>query len=157
MIFGDDVDFFIQFDVLFNNNPYPLGPLNIWIDGRAYPGKDPTVTLTVNVYNLVEIFFEEILNHPFKGSNISLDKLNFDAYEIFEKKVNDQDLFYWATEGFWDNGLSLMCEIVGDSLRIFYKQDDEPYREKVIPLEYYKNIMIQLDQWLKDGYPKQNN
>lgn len=150
MIFGDDMDFFIQSDVLIGldqTNGFLYGPLNIWIDGKAYPGKGTIMTLNCEAYNLVQLFFDVTLNWPFKGSNLPIEQIDFDSEEI-----NKENILFWNLGDLWDNGLSLMCEIVGENLRIFYKQDNMPYQEKVIPLEYYKKIMVQLDEWIKSYY-----
>lgn len=150
MIFGDDMDFFIQSDVLIGldqTNGFLYGPLTIWIDGKAYPGKGTTMTLNCEAYNLVQLFFDLTLNWPFKGSNLPIEQIDFDSEEI-----NQENILFWELVELWDNGLSLMCEIVGENLRIFYKQDNMPYQEKVIPLEYYKKIMVQLDEWIKSYY-----
>lgn len=148
MIIGDDTEFFIQFDILIDSskaNGYALGPFNFWIDGVAYPGKGPVITLN-SVLPLFIWSFEKAVKWKFKGSNLPIKELDFD-----DEEINERNTMYWPTVELFDYGLSLQCEIVGENIRLFYKQGNAPYQEKVIPLAYYKNMMDELESWMHEN------
>ena len=146
MIFGDDMDFFIQSDVLLNNG-HPLGPLNFWIDGKAYPGKDAVITLSTEI-PILEEGLEKALKHKFKESNLPLEEIDFDYEELAEENI-----IYWYLMELGDNGLRMRCEIVKDTLRLFYSQNGSPFQVKEIPLNYYKKIIDELSDFLDEIHP----
>ena len=143
MIFGDKMDFFIQLDVLINNG-YLLGPLNFWIDGKAYPGKGAVITFDSEI-TLLEANLEKALNHKFKESNLPLEEIDFDYEELAEENI-----MYWSLVELGDNGLRMRCEIVKDTLRLFYSLNGSPFQVKEMPLEYYKKIIDEMLGFLKE-------
>ena len=146
MIFGDDMDFFIQSDVLLNNG-HPLGPLNFWIDGKAYPGKDAVITLSTEI-PILEEGLEKALKHKFKESNLPLEEIDFDYEELAEENT-----MYWDLVELGDNGLRMRCEIVKDTLRLFYSLNGSPFQVKEMPLEYYKKIIDEMFGFLEEINP----
>lgn len=149
MIIGNNQDFFVQCDVLIGQvetNGYVLGPINFWIDGKAYPGKGQLITLS-SIIPLLSDLLKKTINWKFKESNLPINQINFDKEEI-----ENENILSWYLSELFDFGLSMKCEIVGENIRIFYKCGDDSYKEKVIALSYYKKIIEQLESWLDEQY-----
>ncbi len=144
MIFGDKMDFFIQLDILISSRGFYMGPLNFWIDGKAYPGKGAVITLNSEI-TLLEAILEKALNHKFKESNLPLEEIDFDYEELAEENI-----IYWFLAELGDNGLRMRCEIVKDTLRLFYSLNGSPFQVKEMPLEYYKKIIDEMFGFLKE-------
>ena len=146
MIFGDKMDFFIQLDILINNG-YLLGPLNFWIDGKAYPGKGAVITVSTEI-PMLEEGLEKALNHKFKESNLPIEEIDFDYEELAEENI-----IFWHLMELGDYGLDFRCEIVKDTLRLFYSLNGSPFQVKEVPLEYYKKIIDELGGFLDEIDP----
>lgn len=146
MIVGDNFDFFIQFDILCANDRFRMGPLNLWINGKAYPGKGALITLNNDIWALIDNF-DRALKHNFKQSNLPLSAIDF-----LHEEIHQTNLMYWSTCELWDNGLSLFCEIVGDTLRLFYSLDNSPYDLLEIPLTYFQKIRDELFKILTNEF-----
>ena len=60
---------------------------------------------------------------------------------------------YWSLVELGDNGLRMRCEIVKDTLRLFYSLNGSPFQVKEMPLEYYKKIIDEMFGFLKEMNP----
>ncbi|RPD83086.1 hypothetical protein EGK75_13545 [Neisseria weixii] len=138
MIFGDDINFFIQIDILISNNNYQMGPLNFWIDGKCYPGENALITLNSEVTILKENL-DKIFKRNFPENKLTIDQINFDLEEIHEKNIM---YMYLAELG--DCGLKLRCDMTKNMLRLFYAMKEEPFKVKEIPINYYAKIINEI-------------
>ncbi|EGV38367.1 hypothetical protein l11_05130 [Neisseria weaveri LMG 5135] len=143
MIIGDKIDFFIQLDLLVKDSYYYMGPLNFWIDQKAYPGVGAVITLNSQIM-LLKDNLNIALSHEFKGSNLPIEHIDFDYEEL-----SDENTIYWYLGELGDNGLRMRCEIVKDTLRLFYSMNQDPFKVKEISLIYYKKIIDDLFVFLK--------
>lgn len=142
MIVGNNPDFFIQYDVVMDNGFSRLGPLNFWINGKAYPGEGHLITLETEVFMIVDNF-DLALKHKFKQSNLPIEKIDF-----LKEEVESTNLLYWSSCELWDNGLSMLCEIVGDTIRIFYSLHGSPYEVIEVPVSYYQGMRDELFEFI---------
>ncbi|MDO4640996.1 MAG: Imm42 family immunity protein [Neisseria sp.] len=150
MIIGDNMEFFIQYDVLFDDPFFPLGPLNLWINGKAYPGKGPNITLSSDMPDLIA-GFKGALKYNFKQTNLPLDKIDF-----LDEEYNQTNLLVLTGGELWDNGLSTLCEIVGETFRLFYSYQEGSYELIELPLAYCKRLTEELEKELDRICPPRN-
>lgn len=138
MIFGDKIDFFIQLDILLSDDSYQMGPLNFWIDGKCYPGENALITLNSEVTILKESL-DKMLSKNFPETKLAIDQINFELEEISE-----ENLMYMHLAELGDCGLKLRCDRTKNTLRLFYKMKEEPFRIKELPISYYEKIINEI-------------
>lgn len=64
--------------------------------------------------------------------------------------MNQTNTMYCYMGELDDFGLRMQFEIVGDDLRIFYAQINRKYKEKVVKVAYYQQMMDQLNDWMNE-------
>ena len=153
MIIGNRTDFFLQLDILerSDDNYWLFGPFNFWIDDIPYPGNGTNITFNSTPYSMIQNY-EDILKYDYDGSNLPLEKINFDDEDNYFDETIKHHLCVYDLGELYDYGLYVKVEIVGDTLRFFYSQNDGAWKLKEIPLAYYESIIKKLDKLCKENF-----
>ncbi|MBR1375302.1 MAG: hypothetical protein IJ566_04370 [Cardiobacteriaceae bacterium] len=153
MIIGERSDFFLQLDIVekTDDNRCLYGLFNFWIDDYPYPGNGTNITLTSTSWHLVADY-ADILNYEYDGSNIPFEQINFEEEDNYDDETIKHHLFNRSSGELWDYGLHTKFEIVGETLRFFYSQNEGLWQLKEIPLIYYESIVKELDELIKDNF-----
>ena len=160
MIIGegwDHWDFFLQLDVittaerLGDDTPWIYGPFNFWIDNIPYPGNGVNITFNSTVWIIVRDY-EDSLKYEYDGSNIPFEQINFDDEDNYHDDSIKHHLYECEFGELPDYGLRTKFEIVGDTLRFFYSQNDGAWQLKEIPLAYYESIIKKLDELCEENF-----
>ena len=153
MIIGDRTDFFLQLDIVekTNDNQWFYGLFNFWIDDIPYPGNGTNITFPTTPAHVVGDY-DLILNYEYDGSNIPFEQINFEDEDNYHDDNIKHHLFPCDFAELPDYGLRTKFEIVGDTLRFFYSQNDGAWQLKEIPLAYYESIIKKLDELCKENF-----
>ena len=153
MIIGERSDFFLQLDIVekTDDNRCLYGLFNFWIDDYPYPGNGTNITLTSTSWHLVADY-ADILNYEYDGSNIPFEQINFEEEDNYDDETIKHHMYVCDFGELFQYGLHVKVEIVGETLRFFYSQNEGQWQLKEIPLKYYESIMKQLDLLIKDGF-----
>ena len=153
MIIGERSDFFLQLDIVekTDDNRCLYGLFNFWIDDYPYPGNGTNITLISTSWHLVADY-ADILNYEYDGSNIPFEQINFEEEDNYDDETIKHHLFNRCSGELWDYGLHTKFEIVGETLRFFYSQNEGLWQLKEIPLIYYESIVKELDELIKDNF-----
>lgn len=154
MIIGDRIDFFVQLDVVFTSKDkyWIYGIFNFWIDDIPYPGNGTNITLNTAASHVVCNYYECILKHEYDGSNIPFEEINFEDEDNYHDDNIKHHLFECEFAELPDYGLRTKFEIVGDTLRFFYSQNNGAWQLKEIPLAYFESILKKLDELCKENF-----
>ena len=157
MIIGkgwDHWDFFLQIDAVCQSEDkyWTYGTFNFWIDDIPYPGNGVNITFNSTPWCIVQDY-QESLAYEYPASNLPLDKIDFDAEDDYSDENFKHHLFNCDfAELQYQCGLRVKFEIVGETLRFFYSQNESPWQLKEIPLAYYDYLMKKLNQLIKECF-----
>lgn len=146
-------DFFLQIDAVCQSEDkdFTYGTFNFWIDEIPYPGSGVNITLNSTAWSFIQNY-ERILNYEYDGSNIPFEQINFEDEDNYHDDNIKHHLFDWTACELSDYGLRTKFEIVGDTLRFFYSQNEGSWKLKEIPLSYYESIIKKLDKLHKENF-----
>ncbi|MBP3195143.1 MAG: hypothetical protein J6M05_05705 [Cardiobacteriaceae bacterium] len=153
MIIGNQTDFFLQLDVVekTDDNYWFYGLFNFWIDDIPYPGNGTNITLNSTPFCVVSDY-KNSLNYEYDGSNIPFEQIDFEEEDNYFDETIKHHMYNCDFGELFQYGLHVKFEIVGETLRFFYSQNEGPWQLKEIPLAYYDSIMKKLDLLIQDGF-----
>ncbi len=137
-------DFFIQWDYILLDAPYPQGTLNFCINGKFYPNEVGYYTMSSLLYSLTSNI-EEIRNLTIDIGDTPIDEIDFVNCE-------DDRLIWLDTDELYQQGFGLVLGYNGDQERILITIDyEKSFNEIVLPkgtllktLEALENVRLSL-------------